>query len=291
MSSYTSNDISTSDHVSVGMNMRSSDQSFTPEASPVRRLGQNFLIDAAVRERMLDVADVSKSDVVLEVGPGTGFLTEALIASAGKVIVVEKDPRLVILLKRKHERSKRLRIIEGDVLKVKLPHFNKVVCSPPYYISSRLVLLLVSKKIRSAVLTLQKEFAERLAAKPGSPDYGRISVMVQHKSSVELVRAIARDSFKPVPRVDSMVVVIRRKRPEVHVKSERFFTDMVRFLFTQRRKKASKVLRQYIDTLPVDKGAKGRNVPSLPDARVFQLTVADFERLSNDVYSMTVSKR
>lgn len=269
--------------------MRSPDFSFSMGTPPLRRLGQNFLVDRVARDRVIDAANLSKSDVVLEVGPGKGFLTEALIARAGKVIAVEKDPRLVRILKRRHGRTKKLRIIEGDVLKAKLPRFNKVVCSPPYYISSRLVLLLISKRFRSAVLTLQKEFAERLAAKPGSRNYGRISVMVQHKSSVELAGVIGRDSFRPAPKVDSMVVVIRKKRPEVRVKSERLFTDMVRFLFTQRRKKAGKVLRQYLDTLSLPRGAQ--SVPSMREARVFQLTVGDFERLSNDIHSMMRSTR
>lgn len=270
----------------MGLKMRSLDSSFRMEARPLRRLGQNFLVDKAARDLIVNSADLCRSDTVFEVGPGTGFLTEALIARAGKVIVVEKDPRLVKLLRRRHGRSRRLRIIEGDVLETKLPRFSKVVCTPPYYISSRLVLLLISKRFSRAVLTLQKEFAERLAAKPGSPDYGRISVMVQHKSSVELAGVILRDSFRPVPRVDSAVVVIRRKQPEVPVKSERLFGDMVRFLFTQRRKKAKKVLRRYLETLIGHGDIKSQAVPSLPDARVFQLTVSDFERLSNEISKM-----
>jgi len=262
------------------------DPSFDTADRPLRRLGQNFLIDKTARDLIVNSADLSRSDVVLEVGPGTGFLTEALLARAGKVIVVEKDPRLVRLLKRKHRVNRRLRIIEGDVLKAKLPRFNKVVCSPPYYISSRLVLLLVSKRFRKAVLTLQKEFAERLAAKPGSPDYGRISVMVQHKSSVQVAGVIRRDSFRPVPSVDSAVVVIQRRRAEVPVRSERVFSDMVRFLFTQRRKKAKKVLYQYLETMWARRNIVDRTIPSLSDARVFQLTVSDFERLSNEISEM-----
>lgn len=266
--------------------MQSIDSTAYMEGAPLRRLGQNFLVDEAARDLIVQSADLSRSDIVLEVGPGTGFLTEILIARAGKVIAVEKDPRLVRLLRRKHAKSRKLRIIEGDVLKTKLPPFNKVVCTPPYYISSRLVLLLISKRFRRAVLTLQKEFAERLAAKPGSPDYGRITVMVQHKASVELAGVIRRNSFRPVPRVDSAVVVIRKKRPDVPVRSERVFGDMVRFLFTQRRKKARKVLRRYLETLLGNGDLTNRAVPSLPDARVYELAVNDFERLSNEIYAM-----
>ena len=266
----------------MGLNMLRLDFRSSELARPLRRLGQNFLIDKAARDLIVNSADLSRSDVVLEVGPGTGFLTEALIARAGKVIVIEKDPRLVRLLRGKHGRNSRLRIIEGDVLEARLPRFNKIVCSPPYYISSRLVLLLISKRFRRAVLTLQKEFAERLAAKPGSREYGRITVMVQHKASVELTGLIRRDSFRPAPRVDSAVVVIRKKRSEVPVKSERQFGDMVRFLFTQRRKKARKVLRQYLEMLGRT-DITDKTLHSLQDARVFQLTVSDLERLSNEV--------
>lgn len=268
------------------MSMQSSDSKMYLHTPPLRRLGQNFLVDNTARDLIVNSADLSKSDIVLEVGPGRGFLTETLIARAGRVIAVEKDLRLASVLKQKHRGNRRLRVIEGDILKVKVPRFTKVVCTPPYYISSRLVLLLISRRFRCAVLTLQKEFAERLGAKPGSPDYGRISVMVQHKSSVELAGVIRRDSFRPVPRVDSAVVVIRRKKPDVPVRSERIFVDMVRFMFTQRRKKAKKVLRQYLEPFHGDKDPVNRILSSLRDVRVFQLTVGDFEQLSNEIASM-----
>jgi 16S rRNA (adenine1518-N6/adenine1519-N6)-dimethyltransferase len=255
------------------------------EDRPLRRLGQNFLVDEGVRDLMLHSAELSRSDVVLEVGPGRGFLTEALMARAGRVIAVEKDPRLVDTLRRKHHGNRRLRLIEGDVLKVRLPKFTKIVCSPPYYISSRLILLLISRRFRRAVVTFQKEFAERLAAKPASPNYGRISVMVQHRASVELVGVVGRNSFRPAPRVDSAVVVIEKRSPKVRVRSELLFADMVRFLFTQRRKKAKKVLRGYLETHGYA-DLTGEVLPFLPEVRVFQLTVGDFEHLSNEISVM-----
>lgn len=256
------------------------------DGTPLRRLGQNFLVDRTARDLITNSSDLDRSDVVLEVGPGKGFLTDALLAHAGKVIAVEKDPRLVTILRLKYEGNRRLRIMQGDILKVKLPRFNKVVCSPPYYISSRLVLLIASKRFRRAVLTLQKEFAERLVAKPGSSEYGRISVMMQHKSSIELAGVIRRDSFRPVPRVDSAVIVIRKKSPEVPVKNERLFMDIVRFMFTQRRKKAKKVLRQYLETLLGHVDPANQTLASLPEVRVFQLSVSDFERLANELMLM-----
>jgi 16S rRNA (adenine1518-N6/adenine1519-N6)-dimethyltransferase len=271
--------------------MESSDPRIYLGGPPLRRLGQNFLVDRTTRDLIVSSSDLQPSDVVLEVGPGKGFLTNALLAHAGKVIAVEKDPRLVAILRRKYGRDRRLRIIEGDILKVKIPRFNKVVCTPPYYISSRLVLLIVSKRFRCAVLTLQKEFAERLAAKPGSPDYGRISVMVQHRSSVQLAGVIRRDSFRPVPRVDSAVVVIRRKKSEVPVRSERLFADVVRFMFTQRRKRAKKVLRQYLETPFGHMDLTNRAPSLLPDERVFQLSVSDFEHLSNEISMMERERR
>ena len=270
----------------VGMKMEPPDFRTYVGGPPLRRLGQNFLVDRTARDLIVNSSDLQRSDVVLEVGPGKGFLTEALLALAGKVIAIEKDPRLVIILRNKYGRNRKLRIIQGDVLKVKIPRFNKVVCTPPYYISSRLVLLLVSKRFRCAVLTLQKEFAERLAAKPGSPDYGRISVMVQHKSSVEVVGTIQRGSFKPAPKVDSAVVVIRREKPKVPVRSERIFSELVRFMFTQRRKKAKKVLRQYLETSRGHTNLTNQAFSFPPDVRVFQLRVSDFEQLSNEISTM-----
>jgi len=270
----------------VVMKMKPPDFTRYVGGPPLRRLGQNFLVDRTARDLIVSSSDLRLTDVVLEVGPGKGFLTEALLAQAGKVIAVEKDPRLVTILRDRYGRNRRLRIIQGDVLKVKIPRFNKVVCTPPYYISSRLVLLVVSKRFRCAVLTLQKEFAERLAAKPGSPDYGRISVMVQHRSSVELAGMIRRDSFKPAPKVDSTVVVIRRKNPQVPVISERIFIELVRFMFTQRRKRARKVLRQYLETFRGPVNLADQAFSSRPDVRVFQLSVSDFELLSNEISTM-----
>jgi 16S rRNA (adenine1518-N6/adenine1519-N6)-dimethyltransferase len=272
------------------MEMDPSDSGTYLDGRPLRRLGQNFLVDRTARDLIVNSSDLQPSDVVLEVGPGKGFLTEALLAHAGKVIAIEKDPRLAIILRNKYGSNRKLRIIQGDVLKVRIPRFNKAVCTPPYYISSRLVLLLVSKRLRCAVLTLQKEFAERLAAKPGSPDYGRISVMVQHKSSVELVGTIQRDSFQPAPKVDSVIVIIGRKKPEVPVRNERTFCELVRFMFTQRRKKAKKVLRQYLEMSRGKIDLTNQTLSSRPDVRVFQLSVSDFEQLSNGI-STTVHER
>ena len=271
---------------SVGLSMQPEYSGEYLDSTPLRKLGQNFLVDKTARDLMVDSSHLDRSDVVLEVGPGKGFLTEALLAHAGKVIAVEKDPRFATILRSKYGRNRRLRIIQGDILKVELPRFNKVVSTPPYYISSRLVLLLVSKRFRRVVLTLQKEFAERLAAKPGSPEYGRISVMVQHKASVELAGVIRRDSFRPVPRVDSAVVIIRKRSPEVPVMSEKLFEDMVRFMFTQRRRRARKVLRQYFERSLGHKDLAMNTFPSPPDVRVFQLKVSDLERLSNEIKMM-----
>jgi len=254
---------------------------------PLHRLGQNFLIDGAVRDQLVGLAELSRSDTVLEVGPGTGFLTDALIAVAGRVIAVEKDARLVSVLRRRYQGNRRLRIVEGDILRVKLPDFDKVVCCPPYYISSRLVLTLISKRFKRTVLVLQKEFAERLSASPGSPNYGRISVMVQHKASVETMGTVHGGSFRPAPRVDSAIVVIQKKRSDVPVRNGRLFGDLVRFLFTQRRKKVGKVLRQYLETVG-QMGEYTKSIgSSLQSSRVFQLTVSDFERLSNEIDRLT----
>src|SRR3989337_7590 len=112
------------------MSMQSSRSSIYLDMRPLRRLGQNFLVDKTARDLIVNSADLSKSDIVLEVGPGRGFLTEMLIVHAGKVIAVEKDLRLANVLKQKYRSDRRLRIIDGDVLKVKLPRFTKVVCTP-----------------------------------------------------------------------------------------------------------------------------------------------------------------
>jgi 16S rRNA (adenine1518-N6/adenine1519-N6)-dimethyltransferase len=251
-----------------------------PIFKPSRRLGQHFLIDDSARKRLLDIAAIKPSDVVLEIGAGTGILTEEIADRARMVIAVEKDLKLGEFLKKKFLGYRSVQVLIGDALKLILPRFDRVVSTPPYYISSKLVLFLMKAKYDLAALTFQEEFARRLIAPSGSPNYGRLSVMAQHSLNIEMHDKIPRQCFYPKPRVDSVIVTISRKAFAVDSRSEIVFADLVRELFSQRRKLLRKALRHYIAR---QCGGKVQiMVEKLPilDKRVYQLQVEEFEYLS-----------
>ena len=250
---------------------------------PRKRLGQHFLIDRNIMGKLVEAADLESTDTVLEIGPGTGSLTSIIEKQAGRVIAIEKDPALTNLLRRKFAESKNVQIIEGDILKTPLPKFDKVVSTPPYNISSKLVLLLLKKRFERLVLILQKEFAERLLAQSGSKNYGRLTVMVSHKANTSLIDIVPKYAFHPPPKVDSAIVKLTPKEPRSRVFNEQLFCDLVRELFTQRRRRLQKpilrLLRRY-----GDKGNILLPRLSIPEKRVYQTTVEEFETLTNELY-------
>ncbi len=251
----------------------------------LRRWGQHFLVDTAVLQKIVDYAMLRSGEKVLEVGAGTGNLTAALQRSASKVIAIEKDKVLANLLRRRFRGKSQVEIIEGDVLKISLPTFDKVVCSPPYYISSKLIFLLLKEGFRSMTMTFQKEFASRLVAEPGSADYGRLTVAVQHRADVELLDFIPRKAFRPVPRVDSYIVKIVPRVRTTFV-DENYLDRMVRHLFSQRKRTLRGVLKHAMD--PAMKSSLEDLVrPSaLLEKRIFQLTTSELENLSNCLCSV-----
>jgi 16S rRNA (adenine1518-N6/adenine1519-N6)-dimethyltransferase len=246
-----------------------------------KRLGQNFLVQPAIAEEIVDSIAPGPSDVVLEPGPGHGTLTRLLVNKAGRVVVVEKDPVLVKELTNTFRNRPNLKILEGDILKMgeSLPSFNKLVSTPPYYISSKLTLLLTNKTFDMAAMVFQKEFAERLLAKPGTADYGRLTVMARRKLDVEKVRDISRSAFSPRPKVDSTLLRFRPKR--VAEIDELLFEEMVRGIFTQRRRLLKGALSHFL-ALKYGR-AVGRELVArmvIPDARVYQLSIDQLESLS-----------
>ena len=250
---------------------------------PRKKLGQHFLIDRNVMEKLVEVADLGPSDTVLEIGAGTGSLTSMIEKQAGRVVAIEKDPALTNLLRRKFAKSKNVQIIEGDILKTQLPKFDKVVSSPPYNISSKLVLLLLKKSFERLVLVLQKEFAERLVAQSGSRNYGRLTVMVSHKAHVRLIDIVPRHAFYPTPKVDSAIVKLTPKESRIRVFDEQLFYDLVRELFTQRRRRLQKLIVRLLRRYG-DKSSMLLRRLSIPEKRVYQTNVEEFETLANELY-------
>jgi 16S rRNA (adenine1518-N6/adenine1519-N6)-dimethyltransferase len=175
------------------------------QITPNKLLGQNFMVEPTFYPKLAKYAELSASDVVLDAGAGFGFLARFLSDKCRAVLAVEKDPQIAEVLRQQTSRYSNVTVVKGDVLKTKLPSFNKAIAAPPYYLSSKLVLFLLEHKVDCSVLIVQKEFADRLAAKVGSEDYSWLTVTVYQKAQVELLDFVPKDMFYPQPEVDSVI--------------------------------------------------------------------------------------
>ncbi len=232
---------------------------------------------------MISYASVSREDTVLEVGAGLGFLTKLLSPACKRVIAVEVDPKLTKILRNDLRNLRNVNLIEGDVLNVSVPQFNKVVSTPPYSISSLLLFWLLERNFDCAVLTFQKEFAERLTAPVGSRNYGRLTVGTYYRAEAELLDPVPRSMFYPPPDVDSTVVRLKpREEPPFSVEDEEAFFELVRTLFTQRNKKVRNAIVPFLRRR-VEKENVARLADSLlfHDRRVRKLAPEDFGALAN----------
>src|SRR6266446_1673770 len=236
---------------------------------PSKRLGQNFLLDRNIASDIVSSIHPTESDIVLEPGPGHGTLTRLLQKKAGKVVAVEKDPILVRELTETFRDYPNVIIIQGDILKTNpLPDFNKVVSTPPYYLSSKLALFLSKTKFDIAAVVFQKEFGERLLAEPGTREYGRLTVSVRRRLNIERIRGIPRRSFQPRPKVDSILL---RLTPQETLRklNEPLFEEVVRGVFTQRRRLLRGALLHFLTKkLGRETGRRIMTEIAFPDARV-----------------------
>ncbi len=209
-------------------------------------LGQNFLLDPQVLDKIADAADID--DGVLEVGPGFGVLTKRLCETGKKVVSVEIDKRLIPVLDYTLAEFDNVKIIEKDILKTDVKalideEFGgkriSVAANLPYYITTPIITKLIEEKlpIKNIVVMVQKEVAERIASKPGKKDYGAISVLCQYYTNPRLVTIVPKGSFYPAPKVDSAVLCMEvQDKPNVDVLDEKLFFKVVKAAFAQRRK-------------------------------------------------------
>jgi 16S rRNA (adenine1518-N6/adenine1519-N6)-dimethyltransferase len=214
---------------------------------PERRLGQYFLADEGVATRMVTYAAVTRNDIVLEIGAGAGSLTEHLSRAAKKVYAVEKDQALVALLRERFEtEASVVELLEGDVLELPLPVFDKVVASIPFMISARLTykLLLSEADFGLAVLLVQREFAERLVAAPRADAYGRLSVVAQALTDVAILETVPRGAFyPPAPVIGAVVRLQERVAKSNQIPDKVQFLEFVTAAFAQRRKKLKTIFK------------------------------------------------
>ena len=255
---------------------------------PNKLLGQNFMVETSIFPKLSDYASLGEADVVLDVGAGFGFLARFLADKCRMVLAVEKDPNVAAVLREQLTGLANVTVIEGDLLKVAVPGFSKVVSIPPYYLSSRLVMWLLDRGFKCAVLILQNEFAKRLVAAVGSDAYGWLTVVTCHSAEVELLDAVPNFMFYPSPEVDSVIVRLTPwKALPFEVKDETFFRRMLRWLFTQRNKKLSNALMPFIkSTLNIAEEDAEKLVSGLPfrEKRVRELSPEVFGELANVLF-------
>ena len=216
-----------------------------------KKLGQNFLIKRGIVDEIVHAAEITVGEPVLEVGPGIGTLTQGLAQSGADVTAIELDRRLLEVLDTTLASYDNVRIIHGDVLKLDVPTIMnhkpfKVVANLPYYITTPIIMSLLKSKlpIERLVVMVQKEVALRMIAKPGTKDYGALSVAVQYYTEPDIVLDVPPKSFLPAPAVTSSVIrCVLRDKPPVDVIDEKLFFRVVKAGFAQRRKTFANTMR------------------------------------------------
>lgn len=260
-----------------------------------KKFGQNFLIDTHVLDKIIRAADINKEDMVLEIGPGIGTMTQFLAEAAGKVAAVEIDKNLIPILNDTLAGYENVRIINDDVLKLDIRGLIaeenvgkpvKVVANLPYYITTPIIMGLFEEHVpvESITVMVQKEVADRMQTGPGNKDYGALSLAVQYYAKPYIVANVPPNCFMPRPKVGSAVIRLTcHERPPVAVEDERLMFDIIRASFNQRRKTLANGLNnsdkiafpKEVIMDAIEQLGKGASV------RGESLTLEEFARLSN----------
>jgi 16S rRNA (adenine1518-N6/adenine1519-N6)-dimethyltransferase len=258
---------------------------------PSKGWGQNFLTDRRVAERIIAAAQLEPSDTVLEIGAGLGALTFELAAQVRRVIAVEVDARLVAILEQliEQQRLENITLIQANALSLPVPELlrgepqAKVVANIPYSITSPLLehLLAAKSHLTLLVLTVQKEVAERLTAKPGTEAYGALSVFVQYHTEAEYLGRVPASAFYPKPEVDSAIVRLKPLSDRLPPFEQRWLFKLVRAGFGKRRKTLRNALGALFDD-PDRAAALLRRAGLPPSTRAEQLRLDDWLRLAEE---------
>lgn len=213
-----------------------------------KKFGQNFLVDSSILDRIIESAQITKEDCVLEIGPGIGTMTQRLAEEARAVVAVEIDRNLLPVLADTLSAYENVTVINADILKLDLNRIVeehnggrpvKVVANLPYYITTPIIMALFEKKVplHSVTIMVQKEVADRMRVGPGTKDYGALSLAVQYYAKPEIVTKVPAGCFMPKPNVDSAVIRLTRyEKPPVEVEDEAWLFAVIRASFNQRRK-------------------------------------------------------
>lgn len=250
-----------------------------------KSLGQNFLINTEIIDKIIKNCRLSMNDTVIEIGPGLGALTEKIIKITGKLNVIEYDKDVIPALVNKCSKLGELNIFNEDILKINLSKFFnntnsklKIIGNLPYNISSPLIfrLLEYSKYIEEMVFMLQKEVVARICALPGNKKYGRLSVMIQYFCTTDELFLVPPSSFSPPPKIDSQIIRLTPHRDIPYLaENYNLFSDIVRNAFTQRRKTIRNSLRNFMSEKDMI------NININPQLRAENISVEEFVRIAN----------
>lgn len=251
---------------------------------PKKYLGQNFLFDPSILKKIIDVADIHQEDTIIEIGAGYGSLTLLIAEVSKRVIAIEYDEELYKILCENIKNSSNIEAINCDALKYPYENHDriKVVANIPYYITTPILFRLIEarKHLDSITLTLQKEVAERIVAKPGGKDYGFLSLSIQYFADAQIKFIIPAGAFRPIPKVDSAVIHLEiLEKPRVHVSDEKLFFRIIKAGFSQRRKTILNALKT------IEPDIKESLIITGIDAnrRAETLSIVEFQKLSEAI--------
>ena len=263
-----------------------------------KKFGQNFLIDSNILENIVEAAEITKEDFVLEIGPGIGTMTQYLCEAARQVVAVEIDKMLIPILQDTLSEYDNVEVINQDVLKVDIKSLAeeknagkpiKVVANLPYYITTPIIMGLFESgvPIESITIMVQKEVADRMQTGPGSKDYGALSLAVQYYAQAKVMLNVSASCFMPRPNVDSAVIKLtRHKEPVVAVKDEQLMFRVIRASFNQRRKTLVNGLKNSseLDFSKEEILSAIHAIGKEESIRGEKLTLKEFAELSNCLY-------
>lgn len=253
--------------------------------------GQNFLRDKNVLEKIINVSNITKEDIVIEIGPGIGCLTEFLALNAKKVIAYEIDGDMISILRDTLKTYCNIEIRHIDFLKADLSEYDnkdnvKVVANLPYYITTAIITKLLGETdISQYTFMVQKEVGQRMTGKPKTKDYNALSVLMKYKTNSMIVGEVSRNSFCPVPNVESVLLLVKKKKSDYEPKNEANFIKFTQIIFAQRRKtivnnisRAYDIKKEKIEEELVSQGLKKElRAEELSDYQIYCIYKSLFE--------------
>lgn len=264
-----------------------------------KKFGQNFLVDNHILDKIVEAADITREDCILEIGPGIGTLTQRLAEAAGEVVAVEIDKNLIPILNETLADYDNVTILNEDILKVDIHEIAeqhggkplKVVANLPYYITTPIIMALFESHVplTSVTVMVQKEVADRMCVGPGTKEYGALSLAVQYYAKPEIITKVPAPCFIPRPNVDSTVIRLTRyEKPPVEVRDEDWLFAVMRASFNQRRKTLANGLANAgnlgLNRQQVENALSGMGLPST--IRGEALTLNQFAALSDMLYAV-----